>query len=347
MELSNASKNFLLTREFNAPKSLVWQAHSIKEKMSQWWGPKGFELEVKQFDFNTDGIFHYSMKLQNGEKMWGKIVFKEIILEKKLSFHVSFSNENCQIIRHPANKTWPQEIHTTLTFVEERGITRLTLLAKPIQANAEEEQTFQNNHNSMKAGFSQTFDQLNEFLMQEMYGPLSTFLGAWTGDKGLDIAPEEDGEEKNPYNERIVFEGVGLANNAKVQTLGAIHYTQVVRKKLDYSVIHHQTGYLYYDHNTKEILYSLTIPRAVAILAKGSVQELENNKRELKISTDKTSSPLGILESEFMHKNASTTRFEISFLLDKYTLSYSQTTSVQIYGKSFEHTDKNELKREI
>ena len=31
------------------------------------------------------------------------------------------------------------------------------------------------------------------------YGPLAGLIGVWKGDKGLDVAPEPDGTENNPY----------------------------------------------------------------------------------------------------------------------------------------------------
>ncbi len=31
------------------------------------------------------------------------------------------------------------------------------------------------------------------------YGPLKELIGTWHGDRGMDIAPEPDGAEENPY----------------------------------------------------------------------------------------------------------------------------------------------------
>ena len=38
------------------------------------------------------------------------------------------------------------------------------------------------------------------------YGPLAGLIGTWKGDKGLDVSPEPDGKEENPFYETIVFE---------------------------------------------------------------------------------------------------------------------------------------------
>ena len=51
------------------------------------------------------------------------------------------------------------------------------------------------------------------------YGPLAALIGTWQGDKGMDVSPEPDGIEENPYYETIVFEAAGDVTNAEAQTL--------------------------------------------------------------------------------------------------------------------------------
>ena len=63
------------------------------------------------------------------------------------------------------------------------------------------------------------------------YGPLTGLIGTWQGDKGLDVAPEPDGTEENPYYETITYQGIGDVCNAEEQRLVVIHYRQIVRRK--------------------------------------------------------------------------------------------------------------------
>ena len=58
----------------------------------------------------------------------------------------------------------------------------------------------------------------------EDYGPLTGLIGTWEGDKGMDVAPEPDGTENNPYYETITFEAIGELTNAESQCLAGIHY---------------------------------------------------------------------------------------------------------------------------
>ena len=57
------------------------------------------------------------------------------------------------------------------------------------------------------------------------YGPLAALVGTWEGDKGIDRAPEPEGEERNPYYETIVFEAAGDVTNAEQQILSVVRYT--------------------------------------------------------------------------------------------------------------------------
>ena len=41
------------------------------------------------------------------------------------------------------------------------------------------------------------------------YGPLQQLISTWRGRGGLDIAPEPDGTERNPYFDRLLDLGQG------------------------------------------------------------------------------------------------------------------------------------------
>ncbi len=51
------------------------------------------------------------------------------------------------------------------------------------------------------------------------YGPLKNLIGTWAGDNGIDIAPEPDDIENNPYYETIVYAPIGNVDNAEEQVL--------------------------------------------------------------------------------------------------------------------------------
>jgi hypothetical protein len=176
------------------------------------------------------------------------------------------------------------------------------------------------------------------------YGPLTNLLGNWAGDKGFDLAPEPDGDEQTPYRETIVFTGKGIANNAEEQDLAVVHYHQIVEKKENGEVFHDQCGYWMWDIAQKILMHSFTIPRGVAVLAGGSIKE-EDGVVICDVKAEAGDLQWGVLQSPFMDQKAKTVSFQQSLEIEKEVLAYSQTTVLDIYGKTFQHTDRNELRR--
>jgi len=177
------------------------------------------------------------------------------------------------------------------------------------------------------------------------YGPLAALIGTWEGDKGMDIAPEPDGKEENPYYETIIYEAIGDVTNAEQQTLSVLRYHQVVKRKSNDKVFHNETGYWMWDSNTNTISQSLTIPRGVCLLAGGNGGEFDGNNCVLEVEAGIDNKDWGIIQAPFMRDNAKTTSFTHKISVVDGVMTYSETTMVDIFGKVFEHTDGNVLGR--
>lgn len=179
------------------------------------------------------------------------------------------------------------------------------------------------------------------------YGPLAKLIGVWKGDKGKDVIPKTDGEDVNPYYETINFETVGDVTNAGEQTLSVVRYHQVVSRKSNDEVFHDQIGYWIWDPKSQTIIETITIPRAVTILAGGTVKETDDGKLTIEVKSEEGDGDWGILQSPFMKDKARTKKFTHSLTISKDTMEYSETTFIDIYGKkSFEHVDSNVLSRQ-
>ena len=180
------------------------------------------------------------------------------------------------------------------------------------------------------------------------YGPLEKLIGTWTGDKGMDIAPEPDGTETNPYYETITFTVADDVTNAEEQLVTALHYRQLVKRKSNDKVFHDETGYWMWDEQAKTVMHSLTIPRGVAVLAGGvyDKQKDKDNTVCIEVAADVNSKDWGIVQSPFMQQKARTTKFEQVLNVSDNRLTYSETMILDIYGKIFEHTDNNELTKQ-
>lgn len=173
------------------------------------------------------------------------------------------------------------------------------------------------------------------------YGPLQALIGTWSGDKGVDLAPKPDGSDEIPYYETITFDAIGGVTNAQAQTLAVLRYHQVVRRQADDAIFHDQCGYWGWDAATGVVTHSLLVPRGVGVVAEGSAKEADGT-----VSIEVASGDHGIAESAFMREKASSTAFSQRIAISGDELSYSQTTMLEIYGKSFAHSEENTLKRE-
>ena len=177
------------------------------------------------------------------------------------------------------------------------------------------------------------------------YGPLASLAGRWEGDKGKDLAPEPDGEQETPYYETLTFEAIGDVTNAESQTLSVLRYHQVVSKKSDNQIFHDETGYWMWDPKTDTIMHSLVIPRGVCVLAGGKANSGGGPATVLDVKAISGDKDWGIIQSPFMQEKAKTVEFRHNISIEGDELTYSETTVLEIYSKTFDHTDSNTLKR--
>jgi len=174
------------------------------------------------------------------------------------------------------------------------------------------------------------------------YGPLSGLIGTWKGSKGTDHSPLPNGAEDIAYRETIVFEAAGWVKNAGTQTLAIVRYHQSVQRVDTGEGFHDQIGYWTWDSATNTIAQSLNIPRALALLAGGSAKQ---DDTVLEVSAKAGDPTWGIVQSPFLREKAETVAFRQKLSIGTSELSYSQTTSLKIYGRDFEHTDESVLYR--
>jgi uncharacterized protein YndB with AHSA1/START domain len=56
-----------ITREFDAPRSKVFRAHTDPDLLVQWLGPRGVEMRIDTYDCRTGGSYRYVHGDANGE----------------------------------------------------------------------------------------------------------------------------------------------------------------------------------------------------------------------------------------------------------------------------------------
>lgn len=67
-----------ITREFDAPRELVFKAHTDPKLYVQWLGPHGYEMVLDTFEPYSGGRYRYIHKDRNGNEFGFHGVFHEI-----------------------------------------------------------------------------------------------------------------------------------------------------------------------------------------------------------------------------------------------------------------------------
>ncbi len=112
-----ADDQILITREFDAPKRLVYQAWTTAELIKRWWSGQRGEVTVAEIDLRVGGTWRYVMTANAGFEVGFHGEYREIVPEERLVYTESFEG-----MPDAGNSL------TTATFTEEDGRTVLALL---------------------------------------------------------------------------------------------------------------------------------------------------------------------------------------------------------------------------
>lgn len=127
---NTADREIVITRTFDAPRELVWEAWTEPGHLMRWWAPKGCTTPFCKVDLRPGGKFHYCMRLPEGRDIWGIGVYREIIAPVLLVYTDSFANEQGNPVppaHYGMSASHPAETLVTVSFEEHEGKTKLTL----------------------------------------------------------------------------------------------------------------------------------------------------------------------------------------------------------------------------
>ena len=176
-------------------------------------------------------------------------------------------------------------------------------------------------------------------------GPLAVLAGVWEGEKGDDIAPDDDrGVENNKFRERMEFVPIGQVDNHE-QTLFGLRYSTMAWRLGVEEPFHEEVGYYLWDKANKQVLRSFIVPRGVSVQAGGTVEE---DAKQFKLAAELGSETYGICSNKFLDVEFKTLAFKMDVTIhNEDSFSYDEETVLKIKGqdKSFSHTDKNTLQR--
>ena len=136
----------LITREFDAPKHLVYKAWTTPELVRRWWNAKRGEVTTCEIDLRVGGTWRYVMVTPDGMEVGFHGEFREIV-------------PNERIVSTEVFEGMPEAAAlNTLTLVEEDGRTTLTILVE----HSSKEHRDGHIDSGMEAGMQDAMDLLEE-----------------------------------------------------------------------------------------------------------------------------------------------------------------------------------------
>lgn len=138
-----------ISRVFDAPRRLVFEAWTKPEHLSRWSCPTGFTIPHSEGDIRTGGSFKTCMRSPAGEDHWLSGTYREIAFPERLVFTHAWHDE----VGKPGHETV-----VTVTLKEEGGKTRLTLHQAFFTSKA--------SRDGHEMGWQETLDSLETYLPQ-------------------------------------------------------------------------------------------------------------------------------------------------------------------------------------
>jgi uncharacterized protein YndB with AHSA1/START domain len=152
----DATTNFgegtvVITRTFEAPRALVWQAWTDPKMLGQWFGPRGFTSSVPQWELRVGGALRIIMHGPDGNDYPMKGVFREVSAPERLVFsNIAIDNDGNHLL----------EGETTVTLSEQDGKTTMLLKSHAVGLVPVAPQMLA----GMEAGWTQSIDKLEELM---------------------------------------------------------------------------------------------------------------------------------------------------------------------------------------
>jgi len=143
-----AQPELRITRVFDAPRRLVFDAWTKPEHLEHWQGaPRGFTVTTHDVDLRPGGAFRICMRSPEGVDHWLQGVYREIVKPERLVFTHAWLDTQ----EKPGKETL-----VTITLVERGGKTELTLHQTGFGSVE--------SRNGHREGWTSTFDRLAEYL---------------------------------------------------------------------------------------------------------------------------------------------------------------------------------------
>ena len=175
-------------------------------------------------------------------------------------------------------------------------------------------------------------------------GPLRGLAGTWSSNVGNDSHPVVDGTGADLYVEHYQLDVIDAQTNGP-QLLYGLRYHTHITKPGEVETFHDQVGYWLWEPATKNLYFTLAIPRGQVALAIGSS---EPDATTFDVRSQRADPHCGIVTNPFLDYAFRTLSFHMSVTVaspDEW--SYEEDAVLEVRGRDapFHHTDRNTLTR--
>lgn len=143
-----SATQILITREFNAPRHLIYKAWTTPELIKRWWSANRGEVTVADVDLRVGGTWRWVMLTSDGFEVAFHGEYRELIANERIvhtEVYEGFPEPDAAAL-------------TTVTFSEKDGRTTLTIL---VQHSCQEHRDAHIN-SGMEAGMQDAMDLLEQ-----------------------------------------------------------------------------------------------------------------------------------------------------------------------------------------
>lgn len=77
-------REIVITRVVDAPRMRVWKAFTTADALAQWWGPAGFTITTRAFEFKEGGDWIFMMHGPDGRDYPNRIRFTRIVEPERM-----------------------------------------------------------------------------------------------------------------------------------------------------------------------------------------------------------------------------------------------------------------------
>jgi len=81
-----ADREIVVSRVFDAPRELVWEAWTNPKHVANWWGPTGFTTTIEKMDVRPGGDWKHVMHGPDGIDYPNHSVFTEVVKPERIVF---------------------------------------------------------------------------------------------------------------------------------------------------------------------------------------------------------------------------------------------------------------------